>query len=163
VSPIHAAELRHITILHCAIASAGALAVTLDPENWHEIVAFHACCSESVEKFGGSLVQSPDDSLVAWFGHPGANEFDAEHAVRAGLALISAVPKLCAVLQASILDLTALIPDQPTALHIATQLSQRVRRYCLVLGRAQIVETLGGLLQFGIEAADADSTLLSSG
>ena len=91
------AELRHITVLHCAIASAGALAVALDPENWHEIVAaFHACCSESVEKFGGALAQSPDDSVVAWFGYPKASEFDAEHAVRAGLALISAVSKLCA-------------------------------------------------------------------
>jgi class 3 adenylate cyclase len=97
VSPTRPAELRHITVLHCAIASAGALAITLDPENWHEIVAaFHACCSESVEKFGGGLVQSPDDSVVAWFGYPEANEFDAEHAIRAGLALISAVPKLCA-------------------------------------------------------------------
>ena len=35
-------------------------------------------------------------------------------------------------LQASILDLPNLITDQPTALHIATQLSQRVGRYRLV-------------------------------
>src|SRR5258708_26299854 len=59
-------------------------------------------------------------------------------------------------LQASILDLPNLITDQPTALHIATQLSQRVGRYWLALGRAQIFEALGGLLQFGIEAADAE-------
>ena len=95
VPPVRPAERRHITVLHCAIASAGALAVTLDPEDWHEIVAaFHACCSELVEKFGGALAQSPDDSVVAWFGYPEASEFDAERAVRAGLALIAAVPKL---------------------------------------------------------------------
>src|SRR6266436_5425466 len=58
--------------------------------------------------------------------------------------------------QASILDLPNLITDQPTALHIATQLSQRVGRYWLILGRAQIFEALGGLLHFGIEAADAE-------
>src|SRR5258708_1672376 len=54
------------------------------------------------------------------------------------------------------LDLPDLITDQPTALHIATQLGQRVGRYWLALGRAQIFEALGGLLQFGIEAADTE-------
>src|SRR6516164_1439824 len=58
--------------------------------------------------------------------------------------------------QASILDLPNLITDQPTALHIAAQLSQRVGRYWLVLGRAQIFEALGSLFQFGIEAANAE-------
>src|SRR5207245_375650 len=78
VSSVRPAERRHITVLDCAIASAGALAVTLDPEDWHDIVAaFHACCSASVEKFGGALAQSPDDSVVAWFGYPEASEFDA--------------------------------------------------------------------------------------
>src|SRR5712671_353553 len=37
----------------------------------------------------------------------------------------------------------------------ANMLSQRVGRYWLALRRAQIFEALGGLLQFGIEAADA--------
>src|SRR5215475_12893157 len=59
-------------------------------------------------------------------------------------------------LKASILDLPDLITDQPTALHIATHLGQRVGRYWLALGRAQIFEALGSLLQFGIEAADAE-------
>src|SRR6516162_10414422 len=58
--------------------------------------------------------------------------------------------------QASILDLPNLITDQPTALHIAAQLSQRVGRYWLVLGRAQIFKALGSLFQFGIEAPDAE-------
>src|SRR5260370_30280613 len=50
--------------------------------------------------------------------------------------------------QASILDLPNLITDQPTALHIATQLSQRVGRYWLAPGRAQIFKALGGVLHF---------------
>jgi hypothetical protein len=58
--------------------------------------------------------------------------------------------------QASIFDLPNLITDQPTTLHIATQLSQRIGRDRFALGRAQIFEALGGLLQFGIEAADAE-------
>src|ERR1700719_1603529 len=41
-------------------------------------------------------------------------------------------------------------------IHVATQLSHRVGRYWLVLGRAQIFKSPGGLLQLGIEPADAE-------
>jgi class 3 adenylate cyclase len=84
-----------VTVLHCAIATAGALAAALDPEDWRDIVAaFHACCSEVVQNFGGTVAQSADDGMLAWFGYPEAREFDAERAIRAGLALNLAVPKL---------------------------------------------------------------------
>jgi hypothetical protein len=43
-----------------------------------------------------------------------------------------------------------------SALHVATQLSQRVRRDRLALRRAQIFEAPGGPFQLGIEAADAE-------
>src|ERR1700746_1520894 len=64
--------------------------------------------------------------------------------------------RLLDTLQASILDVPDLTADTPTAPHVPTHLSQCVGRYWLVLGRAQIFEALGGLLQFGIEAADAE-------
>src|ERR1700730_2550461 len=64
--------------------------------------------------------------------------------------------RLLETIQACLLDLADLIPDQPTTLHIATQLSHRVGRYWLVLGRAQIFKAPGGLLQLGIEGADAE-------
>ena len=53
---------------------------------------------------------------------------------------------MLATLQACLLNLPDLIPDEPSSLHVATQLSQRVRRYWLVLGRAQIFKAPGGLL-----------------
>src|SRR6516162_6990211 len=59
-------------------------------------------------------------------------------------------------LQASILDLPDLITDEPPAHHVATQLSQRVGRDRVALGRAQAVKAFGGLLQLGIKAADAE-------
>ena len=72
--------------------------------------------------------------------------------------------RLLDTLQASLLDLADLITDEPPALHVATQLSQRVGRYWLSLRRAQIFKAPSGLLQLGIEAADpAGSTLLSFG
>jgi predicted ATPase/class 3 adenylate cyclase len=93
--PVHPAERRHLTILHCAIDSAGALAAALDPEDWRDIVAaFHASCTQVVEQFGGAVAQSADDGMLAWFGYPEASEFDAERAVRAGLALVVAISKL---------------------------------------------------------------------
>ena len=33
------------------------------------------------------------DGVLAYFGYPKADEHDAEHAVRSGLALVEAVPK----------------------------------------------------------------------
>jgi DNA-binding winged helix-turn-helix (wHTH) protein len=89
------AERRYLTVLHCAIRSAGALAAALDPEDWREIVTeFQACCSAIVEKIGGAVARSTDGGVLAWFGYPEASEFDAERAVRAGLALTLAVSKL---------------------------------------------------------------------
>jgi predicted ATPase/class 3 adenylate cyclase len=89
------AERRYLTVLHCGISSSEALAAALDPEDWRAIVTeFHACCSEMVEKMGGAVARSADSGVLAWFGYPEASEFDAEHAVRAGLALTVAVSKL---------------------------------------------------------------------
>src|SRR6202040_2473257 len=63
--------------------------------------------------------------------------------------------RLLETLQASVLDLPYLITDEPPAHHVATQLSQGVGRDRLALGGAQAVKAFGGLLQLGIEAADA--------
>ena len=59
-------------------------------------------------------------------------------------------------LQASVLDLPYLITDEAPAHHVATQLSQGVGRDRLALGGAQAVKAFSGLLQLGIEAADAE-------
>jgi hypothetical protein len=48
--------------------------------------------------------------------------------------------------KASILDLPYLITDEPSARHVATQLSQCVGRDRLALGCAQAVKAPGGLL-----------------
>src|SRR5262245_60248011 len=58
--------------------------------------------------------------------------------------------------QASVLNLTDLIAQELPSFHVAIQLSQRVGRDRLALGRAQTCEAFGGLLQLGIEASDAE-------
>ena len=60
-----------------------------------EIVgAYHRCCADLITKAGGFVARYMGDGVLAYFGYPQAHEHDAERAVRAGLALVEAVPKL---------------------------------------------------------------------
>jgi Adenylate and Guanylate cyclase catalytic domain len=43
---------------------------------------------------GGFVAKYMGDGVLAYFGYPRAHEHDAERAIRAGLALVEAVPKL---------------------------------------------------------------------
>jgi len=52
--------------------------------------------------------------------------------------------RLLEPLQPSIFDLADLITDEPSALHVATQFRQCVRRDRLALRRSQAVKTPGG-------------------
>jgi hypothetical protein len=56
---------------------------------------------------------------------------------------------------ARLLNLPDLIPDETSSFHVTPEFSQRVRRYWLVLGCAQLFKARGGLFQLGIEAAEA--------
>jgi len=58
------------------------------------IGTYHRCCTELVERNGGFVAKYMGDGVLAYFGYPQAREHDAEHAVRAALALVEAVPKL---------------------------------------------------------------------
>ena len=60
-----------------------------------EIVgAYHRCCADLITRAGGFVARYMGDGVLAYFGYPQAHEHDAERAVRAGLALLEAVPKL---------------------------------------------------------------------
>jgi class 3 adenylate cyclase/tetratricopeptide (TPR) repeat protein len=83
-----APERRHLTIMACQMAAVGP-AGRLDPEEQQEIRArFHAGCATQIERFGGTVADTPGDAIVAYFGYPSARENDAERAVRAGLAIL---------------------------------------------------------------------------
>src|ERR1700716_1558951 len=64
--------------------------------------------------------------------------------------------RLFDTLEALLLNLPDLIIDEPSALQVATYLSQRVGRDRLALRGAQAVKARGGPLQLRIEAADAE-------
>jgi len=72
-----------------------ALSIRLDPEDMRELVrAYQRCCADIITRVAGFVARYMGDGVLAYFGYPQAQEHDAERAVRAGLSLLEAVPKL---------------------------------------------------------------------
>jgi class 3 adenylate cyclase len=93
--PHDTAERRQLTVMFCDLVGSTALSTRLDPEELRSIIgAYHRCCAEVITKSGGFVAKYMGDGVLAYFGYPQAHEDDAERAVRAGLALVEAVPKL---------------------------------------------------------------------
>lgn len=89
------AERRRITVMFCDLVGSTALAARLDPEDMHGIIAaYHKCCASLIQRNGGFVAKYMGDGVLAYFGYPLAHEHDAERAVRAGLAIADAGPKL---------------------------------------------------------------------
>src|SRR5215472_7138788 len=95
VAPHDSAERRQLTVMFCDLVGSTSLSAKLDLEDLRAIIAdYHRCCIELVECNGGFVARHMGDGVLAYFGYPQAHEHDAERAVRAGLALVEAVPKL---------------------------------------------------------------------
>src|ERR1700730_12397998 len=93
--PQDAAERRQLTVMFCDLVGSTALSARLDPEDLREIIgAYQGCCAVLVERNGGFVAKYMGDGVLAYFGYPQAHERGAERAVRAGLALVEAVPTL---------------------------------------------------------------------
>jgi class 3 adenylate cyclase/tetratricopeptide (TPR) repeat protein len=89
------AERRQLTIMFCDLVGSTALSTRLDPEDMHQIVGmYQRCCTDLITRAGGFVARYMGDGVLAYFGYPHALEHDAERAIRAGLSLVEAVPKL---------------------------------------------------------------------
>ena len=89
------AERRQLTVMFCDLVGSTALAARLDPEDMRSIIAaYHKCCAALIASNGGFVAKYMGDGVLAYFGYPQAHEHDAERAVRAGLAIVEAAPKL---------------------------------------------------------------------
>jgi class 3 adenylate cyclase/predicted ATPase len=89
------AERRHLTLMFADLVGSTALSTGRDPEDLREIIgAYHRCCAEQIEKFGGFVARYLGDGVLAYFGYPQADEDDAERAISAGLALVASVAGL---------------------------------------------------------------------
>jgi class 3 adenylate cyclase len=94
-SSTDAAERRQLTVMFCDLVGSTAMSAGLDPEDMRSIIgAYHRCCAALIAGGGGFVAKYMGDGVLAYFGYPQAHEHDAEHAVRAGLAIVEAAPKL---------------------------------------------------------------------
>jgi len=93
--PRDAAERRQLTVVFCDLVGSTAMSARLDPEDMRGIIgAYHKCCASLITSNGGFVAKYMGDGVLAYFGYPQAHEHDAERAVRAGLAIVEAAPKL---------------------------------------------------------------------
>jgi class 3 adenylate cyclase len=95
------AERRQLTVMFCDLVGSTAMSARLDPEDMRAIIgAYHKCCATLIAAYGGFVSKYMGDGVLAYFGYPQAHEHDAERAVRAGLAIVEAAPKLQTVVGA---------------------------------------------------------------
>jgi class 3 adenylate cyclase/tetratricopeptide (TPR) repeat protein len=93
--PFPQAERRQLTVMFVDLVGSTALAARLDPEDMARVIrAYQDNCTEVVEVWGGHVAKYMGDGVLAYFGWPQAHEDEAERAVRAGLAIIAALPGL---------------------------------------------------------------------
>src|SRR5713226_159028 len=94
-TPEDRAARRQVTVMFSDLVGSTALSARMDPEDLREVIsAYQKCVAETVGRFGGFVAKYMGDGVLVYFGYPQAHEDDAERAVRAGLALVEAVPKL---------------------------------------------------------------------
>ena len=77
-----AEDRRIVTILFTDIVNSSLIASRLDPEDWREVVAaVHRMAGDTVQEYGGTVVQYLGDGLLALFGVHSSSERDPESAV----------------------------------------------------------------------------------
>jgi len=85
-------ERKMVTVLFTDIVGSTALAESLDPEEWGEIVTgAHQCVSEAIYRYEGTIAQLLGDGVLAFFGAPVAHEDDPVRAVLAALDIQKAI------------------------------------------------------------------------
>jgi class 3 adenylate cyclase/DNA-binding response OmpR family regulator/predicted ATPase len=88
-------EKRQLTVLSCGLVGSMVLAVDLDPEDFGSIVrSFQDTCTTVITHWGGAVINSVGDEILASFGYPKGYEDDAERAAHAALDLVAHVSEL---------------------------------------------------------------------
>lgn len=90
-----AGERRYLTVMFGDLVGSTSIAAKLDAEEWRDLVgAYLDAASAAVTEMGGHVAKKLGDGLMALFGYPAAQENDAERAVRAALAIQSALAEI---------------------------------------------------------------------
>lgn len=88
-------ERKRTTVLFCDLVGSTAIAETMDPEEYRELLDHyleHAFAQ--IDRYEGFVNQLAGDGLMALFGAPITHEDEAERAIRAALGICDAVSKL---------------------------------------------------------------------
>src|SRR6185369_2385757 len=94
---------RQLTVMFCDLVESTVLSQKVQLEELREVVqAYHDLCAEVLTRFEGYLARYLGDGALVYFGFPVAHEGDAYRAVRAGLEIIAALPRLNARLQKTV-------------------------------------------------------------
>lgn len=87
-------ERRHLTVLFSDLVGSTKLSNELDPEELRDVLQrYQNLVGAAVRRHDGYVAQFLGDGIVAYFGWPQAYEDQAERAVRASLAVMSAIQK----------------------------------------------------------------------
>ena len=90
-------ERRLVSVLFCDVVGFTTFSEARDPEDVRETLAeYFALARRVISDYGGAVEKFIGDAVMAVWGAPVAREDDAERAVRAGLALTTAVAALAA-------------------------------------------------------------------
>src|SRR5436190_1832326 len=96
-----AGERKQVTVLFCDLAGSTAIAERLDPEEYVELLDEYLELSfREIYRLEGIVTYSAGDGLMALFGAPVAHEDAPQRAIRAALAIRSALATLDARLRA---------------------------------------------------------------
>ena len=86
------AERRQLTVMFVDIVGSTPLSERIDPEEFFSVVStYRDICYRQISRFGGQIARLIGDGLLAYFGVPQAHEDDPERAVRASLAIATAI------------------------------------------------------------------------
>jgi class 3 adenylate cyclase/tetratricopeptide (TPR) repeat protein len=94
-------ERKQVTVLFCDLVGSTAIAETLDPEEYHELLdAYLQIAFRAIYGLDGIVNQLAGDGLMALFGAPVAHEDAPQRALRAALAIHEGLAPFAAKVQA---------------------------------------------------------------
>ncbi|MEP6475870.1 MAG: tetratricopeptide repeat protein [Actinomycetota bacterium] len=90
VSVSAASERKVVTVVFADLVDSTALAASLDPERFREVMAgFHGMVSDELAALRGRAENFIGDAVLGVFGVPFAHDDDAVRAIRVGLAIVA--------------------------------------------------------------------------
>jgi class 3 adenylate cyclase/tetratricopeptide (TPR) repeat protein len=84
-------ERRQLSVMLCDLVDSTPMSTRLDPEELSEVIrSYQARAAAVIKSYDGFIARYVGDGILSYFGWPESKEADAERAVRAALAVVSA-------------------------------------------------------------------------